>query len=260
MPYLNISANHNLYYETIDGDKLKPHLVFLHEGLGCTSSWANFPELLCTATGCPGLLYDRLGYGFSSPTSPTRSDEYLCDYAEHELPTVLTKIIPDSEYILVGHSDGGTIALLHGAMRPPRLTGIITEAAHVFVDSQTIAGLKAAKVAWEQGKFRKLYKYHGEKTDEVFNSWVDTWLDPTFRDWNIVHLLPAIEAPLLVLQGKNDQYGMEEQVHAIGNHSSGHSKIGIIDNCGHIPHLEEQQATLQLMTDFVEKICNKAKG
>ena len=258
MPHLEIGPNYTLYYAKIDGEASLPYLVFLHEGLGCTSMWGGFPRLLCESTGCPGLLYDRRGYGLSSPAEQPRSNEYLQDYALNELPSVLAKTIPNSPYLLIGHSDGGTIALIHGAQQPPLLQGIITEAAHVFVDPETIAGIQAAKKAWDQGKMQKLYNYHGNKTDDVFKSWLDTWLAPSFRDWNIEHLLPAVEVPLLILQGKNDQYGTAEQVHTIARQPSGYTKMGLIENCGHIPHLEAQKSTLKLMADFIEMICREA--
>lgn len=254
MPHVNLGAEYNLYYEQIGGDSARPHLVFLHEGLGCSSMWGDFPKLLCKVTGCPGLLYDRLGYGLSSPAASVRSQRYLNDYALQELPATLKKTIANAPYLLIGHSDGGTIALIHGAQQPPHLQAIITEAAHVFVDPETIAGIKAAKKAWDQGKLQKLNNYHGEKTENVFRSWVDTWLAPSFKSWNIEHLLPTIEVPLLVIQGKNDQYGKERQVHAIARQSSGYSETGLIENCGHIPHQEAQESTLQLMTDFIEKM------
>ena len=108
MPYLKIKESHRLHYQIIEGNKAMPHLVFLHEGLGCTAMWRGFPEALCLATGCPGLVYDRLGYGKSSPINNTRTVHYLHEYALQELPKLLESVIPETPFILIGHSDGGS--------------------------------------------------------------------------------------------------------------------------------------------------------
>ena len=254
MPNLKIDKNDKLFYKLIQGDRSMPYLVFLHEGLGCIAMWKDFPTALCTATGCPGLVYDRLGYGKSSPLNESRSVNYLHKYALQELPYLLKEVIPDTPFILIGHSDGGSISLIFAAERPTFLKGVITEAAHVFVDNETIAGIKVANEAWAQGKLKGLEIYHGDKTETLFKAWSETWLTEWFRHWNIEYLLPSIEIPVLVIQGAEDQYGSTEQVKSIAAKLSGHVQFEIIEDCAHVPHLEAQPVVIGLMSDFITRL------
>ena len=176
------------------------------------------------------------------------------DYALNELPALLDKVIPDKPFILVGHSDGGSIALIFAAQKSALLKGIITEAAHIFVEPETVAGIEVADKAWEQGKLQGLSKYHGDKTENIFKAWCDTWLTPWFKCWNIEYLLPSIDAPLLVIQGADDQYGSIAQVRNIVSKSAGLAQSEIIEQCGHAPHQESQEQVLKLMTTFVKQL------
>ncbi len=231
-----------------------PYLVFVHEGLGCEAMWKRFPELLCKTTGCPGLIYDRLGYGRSSPLDRAHTIHYMHEYALTELPKLLETVIPNMGFILIGHSDGGSISLIYGAQRPSLLKGIITEAAHVFVEPETIAGIRSADKAWEKGVLKGLSKYHGDNTESMFKAWSDIWLSNRFKYWNIENILPSIEVPLLVIQGEDDQYGSVAQVNSIVCKSSGSAQFELIENCGHAPHLEAQPIVLKLMSKFVDQI------
>ncbi|WDE14520.1 alpha/beta hydrolase [Thalassomonas haliotis] len=259
-PFISFANGDLISYQLIPvpaGDD-RPYLVFLHEGLGCQALWKGFPELLCQATACPGLVYDRLGYGQSSPLRHTRTLDYMHDYARQELPQVLKAVIPGKTFILIGHSDGGSISLIYGADHKDRqrslLKGIITEAAHVFVEPETIVGIEAAALAWQAGKLKGLAKYHGDKTENIFKAWADTWLTDWFRLWNIEALLPEITAPLLVLQGQEDQYGSSAQVDAIVQQSSGPAEARMLEDCRHTPHLEAQELVLHQMADFIKRL------
>ncbi len=254
MPHLQLDAQSHLHYILFDGDNREPTLVFLHEGLGCEAMWKGFPERLCTLTGCPGLVYDRLGYGKSTPLRGDRTIHYIHEYALRELPTLLDAVIPEVPYVLIGHSDGGSIALISAAERSPLLRGVITEAAHVFVEPETIAGIEAADREWENGGLRGLCKYHGEKTETIFKAWSATWLSNWFRSWNIEYLLPSITAPLLVIQGSGDQYASLRQVDCIASRTSGYARREIIPHCGHVPHLQAQKAVLTTMLDFINRL------
>ncbi|WDE08254.1 alpha/beta hydrolase [Thalassomonas viridans] len=251
---VNLAGGGFICYQLIPGAADKPYLVFLHEGLGCQAMWKGFPELLCRATGHPGLVYDRLGYGLSSGLREPRTLDYMHDYALKELPQVLKQVIPGKAFILIGHSDGGSISLIYGAGQNPLLKGIITEAAHVFVEPETITGIEAADLAWEKGKLKGLAKYHGDKTGPIFKAWSETWLTDWFREWNIEALLPQITTPLLVLQGQEDQYGSAAQVDAIVRLSSGPAEGQMLENCQHTPHLEAQEVVLSLMADFINNL------
>ncbi|MGB3210696.1 MAG: alpha/beta hydrolase [Desulforhopalus sp.] len=254
MPHLKIDDNQRLHYQCIQGDITKPCLVFLHEGLGSIALWGDYPDLLCRATGCPGLVYDRLGYGKSSPLHLSRTIHYLHKYALLELPILIESVIPDTPYVLIGHSDGGSISLILGAEKPSYLRGIIAEAAHVFVDDETIVGIGGAKTAWTEGKLEGLVEYHGEKTENIFKAWSETWLAEWFHHWNIEYLLPSIDVPLLVIQGDNDQYGRTDQAIAIASKTSGDVHLEIVENCAHVPHMEAQPVVLRLMSDFIVRL------
>jgi pimeloyl-ACP methyl ester carboxylesterase len=250
---LTLGANKTIHYELINGKSSNPHLIFLHEGLGCTAMWKDFPEQLCRKTECAGLVYDRLGYGLSSPMDSARTIHYLHDYALNELPLVIESVIPQKAYILVGHSDGGSISLIFGAEKPSLLKAIITEAAHVFVEPETIAGIRAADESFARGKYGGLYKYHGEKTDRTFKAWSETWLSAGFRHWNIEYLLPSIECSVLAIQGSEDQYGTESQVNAIVANVAGSAASCFVPHCGHSPHSEQPDRLVQIMSEFIEQ-------
>ncbi|MBN1931525.1 MAG: alpha/beta hydrolase [Desulfobacterales bacterium] len=234
----------------------RPILVFLHEGLGSIAQWRDFPGRLCRATDCCGLVYERWGFGNSDALLRDRSSQYLYDEAFNTLPQIL-KACHINRSILIGHSDGGTIALLHAANNHNKVLGLITEAAHVFVEEITLAGIKKAVKAYKNSNLKaKLAQYHGENTDRIFHTWADTWLDPSFRNWNIEAYLPMITAPLLAIQGENDEYGSLAQVKSIVDHVMGPAKSLIIPDCGHIPHHQALEIVLAVMKSFIEQLIN----
>jgi pimeloyl-ACP methyl ester carboxylesterase len=163
---------------------------------------------------------------------------------------VLAQLIPDRDYFLIGHSDGGSIGLILAAGKPPRLRGLITEAAHVLVEKETLAGIRAAAEAYRAGRLHGLAKYHGAKTDNIFKAWADTWLADWFEHWNIKHLLPSIQCPVLVIQGTEDQYGTIDQVESIAS-AVMHGRKTMIERCGHLPHHEQPDVVLRSMRDFL---------
>jgi len=254
MPIVNINSSEYIHYQLIEGDNTKPYLVFLHEGLGCVEMWKDFPKELCQQTDCPGLIYDRIGYGKSSPLTTTRTIHYLHEYALKELPLILNEVIPNTPFILVGHSDGASIALIYGAQKPIHLHGIISEAGHVMVENETSLGIKQADKAWEANKLGGLYKYHGKKTAQIFKAWTTTWLQPWFKSWNIEYLLPSLDMPILVLQGENDQYASHAQVHSIKKYSAGDVNTHIIEHSAHSPHSQAKANVLLLMSNFIRKL------
>jgi pimeloyl-ACP methyl ester carboxylesterase len=253
MPMLELGYT-QLNYHMIEGDPRKPLLVFLHEGLGCISMWKEFPDRLCAATGCAGLVYERQGYGQSAPQSAPRSIHYLHQSALIELPAVLERLAPGREHVVVGHSDGGSIALIYAAGRPQGLRGVVSAAAHVFVEDMTIEGIHAVLAAHSPAKMRALGRYHGDKAETVFSSWSETWLAPWFRQWNIEYLLPAIACPLLAMQGSDDHYGSGAQLDAIERGTPGARQL-LLPGCGHSPHVEQPEATLQAMAAFITPLA-----
>lgn len=258
MNLLSLDAETTLYFERIGADLPgtpdRPCLVFLHEGLGSTGLWRDFPARLCALTGCPGLSYDRQGYGRSSPLTRPRSVHYLHHYALGELPAVLARLIPEQDYLVIGHSDGGSIGLLHAAEQPLRLRGLITEAAHVFVEAETLAGIRAADDAYAAGKLQGLKRHHGDKSEALFRAWADIWQSPGFKAWNIEYALPSITCPLLAIQGRDDQYGSAAQLDAIVGPLPQAEKA-TVEACGHTPHHEQQEIVLGLMAAYVRRVA-----
>jgi len=236
--------------------RTSPVLVFLHEGLGCIELWRDFPEQVCTGTGLPAIVYDRLGHGKSDPLAQHRTPRYLHDEALKYLPPFLEKNGIDKPFF-IGHSDGGTIALLYAANYPDKTAGLITGAAHVFVEDITVQGIQRAVEAYESGKLKKgLSKYHGDKTDALFYGWAHTWLSPEFRNWNIVDELKTVTSPSLIIQGVDDEYGTEAQVDAIVNNVPAKSEKLMIPDCGHVPHLQAGDVVKERMVEFVKKVMN----
>lgn len=255
MSLLTLDADRRLFYEAHPGDEGRPVLVFLHEGLGSVGQWRDFPEKLCRRTGCPGLVYDRLGHGGSSPLQRPRTIDYLHDCALVELPQVIEALLPGQPFILVGHSDGGSISLIFAATKPPLLLGVVAVAVHVFVEQCSLDGIKKAMAAFAQGKLQRgLARLHGEKGEALFKAWADTWTSPWFAAWNIEDLLPSIDVPVLALQGRDDQYGTTAQIDAIVGKSGGSATPLLLEDCGHAPHLDFPELTLDLVSCFVNRI------
>ncbi len=231
-----------------------PTLVFLHEGLGSVSLWRDFPDRLAAETGCGALVYSRAGYGRSDPAPLPRPVRFMHDEAE-----VLAEVLAQRkvrESILVGHSDGASIALIYAGSRPaPRLKGLILEAPHVFTESHGLASIaKIAEVYRTSDLRERLSRHHGANVDVAFRGWNDVWLHPDFRAWNIEEYLPAVKIPILILQGEDDEYGTWRQVEAVERQAGGPVEAVALADCGHSPHREQPERTLQAMTGFVERL------
>lgn len=230
----------------------KPTLVFLHEGLGCLEMWKDFPEQLCQASGLNGFVYERIGFGQSAPLELIPRP---VDYLEREggiiLPAVLEQAGIENP-LLVGHSDGGSIALIFAATHPDKTVGVITEAAHVFLEDIGIKGIEETGELYRTTDLKeKLQKYHFDNTEKAFMGWYQTWLSPEFNHWNIEQMLPNITCPLLVIQGIDDEYGTQQQVQSIVENSSGPATPLMIPNCAHIPHFQSQDSVMKAMCDFI---------
>jgi len=251
------TGKHNIHYNFIGNYKPGlPLLVFLHEGLGSIAQWKTFPEKLCEATGLQGLVYDRYGYGASTPLQEERTPSYLEEEAHVHFPAFLEALNVDHPLILIGHSDGGSIALLFASLFPAKVLGVATEAAHVFVEDVTLKGIQEAKHVYsESPKLKKaLSRYHGDHTDSTFYGWNSTWLLPAFAYWNIENCLPQVTCPLLIVQGQDDQYGTLAQVNSIVSQSGGEATAYVVPACGHAPHAEQPELVLTAMLSFIESL------
>lgn len=228
-----------------------PTLVLLHEGLGCVGLWGEFPAKLSQATGCGVFAYSRAGYGKSEPVPLPRPLAYMHDEARETLPKLLDAI-GLRRGLLVGHSDGASIAAIYGGMfDDPRLDGLVLIAPHVFTEDMGIASIVEAKRAYEQGDLkRRLARWH-TNVDCAFHGWNGAWLDPDFRRWDLTEFLPRIRIPVQIVQGEADQYGTMAQVEAIAAGVSGPVEKVLLPGVGHSPHREAPEATVAAIARFV---------
>lgn len=235
------------------GPEAAPTLVFLHDGIGCAATWRDFPAELARRTGCGALVYSRAGYGDSDPVPLPRPLTYMHEEGFVHLPAFLDAA-GVRRAILVGHSDGGSIALLHASTprAAPRVIGLLLEAPHVFCEEVTVRSIEGAATDYREGDLReRLARYHGGNVDCAFWGWNRAWLDPGFLSWNIEEHLPGIAVPVLVVQGADDPFGTLRQVEAIERLSGGPVRRLILDRCGHSPHRDRRDETLSAMAAFV---------
>jgi pimeloyl-ACP methyl ester carboxylesterase len=248
---------------TIDGKRLEtvrylptsapiatPCIVMLHEGLGSISMWRDFPARIAEGTHRGVLAYSRYGHGKSERLAAKRDARFMHHEAEVVLPELLAQFKIDRP-ILLGHSDGGSIALIYAGSRPERVRALILEAPHVFAEDLSITSIRAIRNLYESTDLpAKLGKHH-DHVDETFFGWNDIWLDPKFRDWNIENYLSAIRCPVLVIQGEQDEYGTLKQVEAIRRRAP-QTQTLILPNCGHSPHRDQVEATVRAIAKFIE--------
>ncbi len=238
-----------------------PTLVLLHEGLGCVGMWRDFPRLLAEHTGLGVLAYSRFGYGKSDPVKLPRPLSYMHDEALQVLPRVLdaAKI---EKAILVGHSDGASIAAIYaGSEQDFRVRGLVLMAPHFFVEDISIRSIEAAKVAYDKGDLRqRLVKYHGDNVDVAFRGWNDAWLDPGFRSWRIDDAVAHVRVPMLLIQGQNDEYGTTAQLELAQADSYCPVETLLLKYCRHSPHIDQPEATLRAIGEFSRHILSFHEG
>lgn len=249
-----IAGGHRLeYYWTRPPAPGETALVFLHEGLGSAGLWRDFPQRLSDAAGLPALVYSRYGYGRSDVLREARTVDYMHREALEALPEVLDRLRIAAP-ILVGHSDGASIALIHaGAGRWP-VRAVIVEAPHVFVEDLSIAGIEDARTAYLTTELPQRLGRHHADGERTFWGWNDIWLDPAFRSWNIEGYLPGITCPVLAIQGADDEYGTRAQVDAVARQVGGPAEVVMLPGCRHSPHRDQADAVLQAMTGFIAQL------
>jgi pimeloyl-ACP methyl ester carboxylesterase len=229
----------------------RPTLVFLHEGLGCIEMWRDFPARLCAHAGFRGLIYDRTGYGKSSPWPADPGVRYMEIEADEVLPRLLA-VAGIDHCILVGHSDGGTIALNYAALDPPALQGVVTIAAHAVNEPVNVASIVKVREAFASGDLRaRLARYHGDNVDGAFRLWSEAWLTPGFEPMDADKRLPGVEVPLQAIQGEDDEYGSELQLGIIAGKIAGYCETRLIPDCGHSPHLQQSDRVIAEITRFI---------
>jgi pimeloyl-ACP methyl ester carboxylesterase len=234
--------------ETKEIPGAEPALVFLHEGLGSVALWRDFPDRLAAATGRRALIYSRAGHGNSAVPDQPRTPRFMHEEALDVLPAVLAEHGIERP-VLVGHSDGGSIALIHASEHD--VAGLILLAPHVFVEDVSVASITEARETFETTDLKeRMSRYHRDP-ERTFRLWNDIWLAPEFRDWSIEDVLEQVTAPTLLIQGRNDQYGTLAQIDAIHGGVRGPVTRAVLD-CRHAPHLEAPDETLQAAVAFLD--------
>ncbi len=229
-----------------------PPIVMLHEGLGSISLWRDFPEKLAAATGSPVLAYSRYGYGRSDVLEASRSVEYMHVEALEVLPELLEKLAIDRP-VLLGHSDGASIALIH-AGAGAGVRGVVAMAPHVFVEDVSVSSIAEAKIAFETSDLPQRLARHHVDASRTFYGWNDIWLNPDFRAWNIEQYLTPIACPVMAIQGLDDEYGTMAQIDAIAAQAGGRVELVKLAACKHSPHRDQPEATLAAIARFVTSV------
>ena len=251
------AGDHRLEYSLLrpeTGTSAAPTLVFLHEGLGSVALWKRFPAEVVAATGCPALVYSRYGYGKSDKLAAPRKVDYMHLEALDVLPEILDQLGIDSP-VLIGHSDGASIALIHAGAGKRTVRGVVAMAPHVFVEDVTVKSIAGAGETFRTTDLpERLGRYHDDVAS-TFRGWNDIWLHPDFRRWNIEDYLADIRCPVLLIQGEDDQYGTVAQIDAIAGQVSGPVETVMLPDCAHSPHQSVQKdATIAAIAGFVQNL------
>ncbi|WP_432817078.1 alpha/beta fold hydrolase [Sulfitobacter sp. JB4-11] len=230
-----------------------PTLVLLHEGQGCVALWRDFPKALAAATGLGVFVYSRAGYGRSDVADLPRPLDYMTREATGVLGDVLDAI-GFQRGVLVGHSDGATIAAIYAGSVPDyRVRALILMAPHFFTEDMGLAEIARTKVAYETGDLpQRLAKYHVDPAN-TFRGWNDRWLDPAFRDWNVADVIDHWRIPTLAIQGRDDQFGTLAQIREMETRAYAPVDTLILDDCRHAPFLDQPDA----VTDAIKEYCDR---
>lgn len=241
-------------YPAQDDGLERTTLVFLHEGLGCVEMWRDFPQKLCDATRCHGIVYDRTGYGRSSGWPSVPGTRYMDIEADLVLPRLLAALGVE-DCVLVGHSDGGTIALNYAARDPGPLRAVVTIAAHAINEPVCVGAIARARDAFAAGDLRqRLTRYHDD-VDGAFHLWSSAWLAPGFEPMDANGRLPGVLVPVQAIQGEDDEYGSELQLGIIAGKVGGYCETRLVPGCGHSPHLQQPAYVLAEIARFISPLA-----
>lgn len=251
MDFIRIQGR-RIEYDFVRAAPDAPVIVFLHEGLGSLSLWRDFPSRIMHATGCSALTFSRYGHGRSDPLTAPRRVDFMHDEALNALPKLLDQLAVEQP-ILLGHSDGGSMALIYagGSGRP--VSGLIVMAPQVMVEDVSVKSIRETKRSFEITDLREKLARHHADPEATFRGWNDIWLDPGFRDWNIEGFLPRVACPILAIQGEDDEYGTMEQVDRIARLAADVDLVKLQD-CGHFPHRDQPEAVIKAIVRFVGRI------
>lgn len=246
------TANARLEYQSVQPEaSTGPMLVLLHEGLGSLELWKDFPVQLAEACSAPVLVYSRQGYGHSSPVPLPRPLDHLGVDGPDELGRVLDGLGLE-QVVLVGHSDGASIALAYAARQDPRVLGVVVLAPHVDVEQVCVEGVQRTVKAYARGDLReRLHAYHGDNLEGAFRGWSETWLNPAFAAWNLYPELPRIRVPLLAIQGQEDEFASPAQLEIIAREVAGACRTVLLEHCRHFPQNQARPRVLALIAEFL---------
>ena len=251
---IELVAGERLEVRRLGHEGAGPTLIVLHEGLGSVSAWRAFPDLLAEECRTRAIVYSRAGYGRSQPIVRPRP----LDYMQREAHGALEALVAAAEgpVVLVGHSDGASIALVHAAEGASRekVLGVVAMAPHLFCEDVSVASIREAKAAYESGSLRERLAKHHDDVDGAFYGWNDAWLDPRFRTWTIATQAQAITAKLLVIQGRDDPYGTLRQVEALMQGTRGDVDACILHTSGHAPHKTREAEVVTAIAGFVARL------
>ncbi len=251
-----VAGNHlsavTIDYQTIDWakrSKSKPLLVFLHEGLGSVSLWRDFPQRVCSQLDLAGLVYSRYGYGRSTMRGASErwGNTHLLNEGVYALPALLSALHLDDDIVLIGHSDGASIALAYAATAPKNLSAIVVMAPHVIVEPICLSSIQTICNHYLTQLKPRLARHH-DCADSAFYGWSQMWLDASFTLTEIYSRLPQIVCPVLALQGVQDEYGTMAQLDQIKQHVP-QTQILAIDQCGHSPQIDQPQIVIDAITN-----------
>jgi pimeloyl-ACP methyl ester carboxylesterase len=230
-----------------------PPLVFLHEGLGSVAMWRDFPDQVARRVGAPALVYSRYGYGQSDGLLAPRTPTFMHDEALQVLPALL-ETLKIAAPVLIGHSDGASIALINAASKISTVTAVVLMAPHVFVEPCSLESIARVTETYESSDLKqRLSRYHAQ-VDDAFLGWSRIWLDPRFRTWNLGRECQNLHVPTLLIQGEDDEYGTLAQLDAIADVAPGPVQRVVLSNCGHSPHRDQTSAVLDAISGFVERL------
>ena len=231
-------------------------IVLMHDGLGCVTTWHEFPERLADATGWGVFAFSRQGYGGSDPAQLPRPVDYL----EREAQTVVKDVLDRIGFetgILLGHSDGASIAGLYlGTHQDHRVRGLVLIAPHFFAEPENFDVIRQLYNQYETADLReKLARHHGDNVDCAFRGWADTWLDPRFANWDATEAIAYIRVPVLYIQGEDDHSCSPAQAEAVVDACYAPVDVHMIADCQHVPHREQPDKTLLLIGEFVARLA-----
>lgn len=245
----------NIYYKKWEVENPQSTIILLHDSLGCTVLWREWPQELAEALNVDVISYDRRGYGKSDNYTIPRPIDYLEQEAE-----ILDELIAHWQIenpILFGFSDGASVATIYAGMFPDKIKGLIIEGVHVLIEDITLNGVREAQKTLETTNISKaLAKYHGDKVFDLYIAWTKTWLSEQHQSWNIEHFIPKINVSILLIQGENDEFGSMNQVNAFDNAVVNVDKL-IVPNTGHTAHKENKQLVFNAVVKFVENILSE---